>query len=292
MDDILVTVALPLILAFIMFTLGLGLRIGDFLRVFTIPKAFAVGVLNQMILLPVVGFAIALILGLPPELAVGMMILALCPGGVTTNVLTKIAGGNTPLSISLTAVVTIVSVITVPILVTVSVGYFMAAEAPQVNTTQLSITMFLMTVVPVVLGMILTALAPGFVSGISTLLSRIAVVLFALIILAAIATNLDVLRANLPTLGPAVVILMIIMLVLGLISASGLGLETRDGTTIAIESGIQNGTLGIAVGAILAAQILGSTEEFSAFALPSAVYGVMMYVVGVPFVLWRRRMHA
>lgn len=291
MGNVLIDVVLPLALAFIMFTLGLGLRIADFTRVFAMPKAFAVGVVNQMVLLPIVGFVIAVALGMPAELAVGMMILALAPGGVTTNVLAKIGHGNTALSISLTAVVTIVSAITLPIIIAFAARFFMGSETPEVNTLSLSITMFLMTVVPVALGMGLTALAPEFVTGAGPWLGRIAVVLFAVIVLAAIATNLDVLFANLASLGPATIILMVVMLAVGLVTAKMLGLGVQDATTIAVETGVQNSTLGIAVGAILAGQILGDTEGFSTFALPSAMYGVLMYLGAVPFVLWRRRLH-
>ena len=291
MGAILVDVALPLILAFIMFTLGLGLRIDDFTRVFVQPKSFVTGLANQMVLLPVAGFLIASLLGMPPELAVGMMILALCPGGVTTNVLTKIGNGNTALSISLTAVVTVVSVVTLPLILTWSVGALMGADTPPVDTLALSLTMFMMTVLPVAIGMIVTALAPGFVTGAGVTLSRIAVVLFALIVLAAIATNLDVLRDNIARLGPATLILMALMMALGLLTARALGLAPRDATTIAIETGVQNSTLGIAVGAIIADQILGPAEGFSAFALPAAMYGVLMYLLAVPFVLWRRSLH-
>lgn len=291
MGNVLIDVVLPLALAFIMFTLGLGLRIADFTRVFSIPKAFAVGFVNQMILLPIVGFVIALALGMPAELAVGMMILALAPGGVTTNVLAKIGDGNMALSISLTAVVTIVSAMTLPIVIAFAVRYFMGSETPEVNTLSLSITMFLMTVVPVALGMVVTAVAPSFVSGGGQWLGRIAVVLFAVIVLAAIATNLDVLFANLASLGPATIVLMLVMLAVGLMTAKMLGLGVQDATTIAVETGVQNSTLGIAVGAILAGQILGGSEGFSTFALPSAMYGVLMYLGAVPFVLWRRRLH-
>lgn len=291
MGDILVDVALPLILAFIMFTLGLGLRVGDFTRVFTMPKAFATGFVNQMILLPIVGFALAMIVGLSPELSVGLVILALCPGGVTTNVLAKIADGNTALSISLTAVMTILAAFTLPIILGYAVTSFLGSDAPPVDTLALSLTMFLMTVLPVVIGMAVTAFAPGFVAVAATVLSRIAVALFALIVLAAIATNLDVLQDNIATLGPACLGLMALMLVIGMVTARMVGLGPRDATTIAIETGVQNSTLGIAVAAILAGQILGEVEGFSAFALPAAMYGVLMYVLAVPFALWRRGQH-
>jgi len=291
MGNVLIDVVLPLALAFIMFTLGLGLKAADFTQVFAMPKAFAVGVVNQMVLLPLVGFAIAVLLGMPPELAVGMMILALAPGGVATNVLAKIGNGNMALSISLTAIVTIISAVTLPIIIAFGVRYFMGADTPDVNTLSLSITMFLMTVVPVALGMVVTTLAPRFVSGGEQWLSRIAVVLFAVIVLAAILMNLDVLFDNIGLLGPATILLMVIMIGVGLGSAKMLGLSVKDATTVAVETGVQNSTLGIAVGAILAGQILGGSEGFSTFALPSAMYGVVMYFGAVPFVLWRRTLH-
>lgn len=290
MGNVLIDVVLPLALAFIMFTLGLGLKIVDFTRVFSMPKAFVLGFVNQMVILPIVGFGMAIALGLPPELAVGMLILALSPGGVTSNVLTKIGDGNTPLSISLTAVVTIISAFTLPLIVAFGVRYFVGADTPEVNTLALSVTMFLLTVVPVVLGMILTALMPSLVGRVSRVLGVVAVVLFAVIVLAAIATNLDVLFANLALLMPATVVMLLVMLVIGLSTAKMAGLPARDATTVAIETGVQNGTLGIAVGAILAGQLLGSSEGFSAFALPSAMYGIVMYLA-VPFAIWRRGKH-
>ncbi len=259
--------------------------------IFTMPKAFSVGVVSQMALLPLVGFAIAVLLGMPPELAVGMMISALSPGGVTTNVLAKIGNGNTALSISLTAIVTIISAVTLPIIIAFGVRYFMGADTPDLNTLSLSITMFLMTVVLVALGMVITAFAPRFVTGAGPWLSRIVVGLLAVIVLAAILTTLDVLFDNIGLLGPATILLIGVMIGLGLGSAKMLVLSVRDVTTIAVETGVQNSTLGIAVGAILAGQILGGSEGFSTFALPSAMYGVMMYFGAVPFVLWRRSLH-
>lgn len=290
MGSILIDVVLPLALAFIMFTLVLGLRIADFVRVFAMPKAFAVGFINQMILLPLIGFGMAIALGLPPELAVGMLVLALSPGGVTSNVLTKIGDGNTPLSISLTAVVTIISAFTLPLIIAFGVRYFKGADTPEVDTVSLSVTMYLLMVVPVALGMILTAVMPRLIESVSRVLGVIAVVLFAVIVLAAIATNLDVLFANLTLLMPATVVMLVIMLLVGLSTAKIAGLSGRDATTVAIETGVQNGTLGIAVGAILAGQLLGSSEVLSAFALPSAMYGIVMYLA-VPFAIWRRGKH-
>lgn len=281
-----VQVLLPLILAFIMFSLGLGLRKQDFARVLTYPKAFATGITNQLVLLPLIAFGLIKVFGFTAEIAVGVMIISFCPGGVTSNVLTKIAKGNTPLSISLTAVVSLASVITVPILVALSVGHFMGVDGAEVNITKLGFTMFLITAVPVLLGMLLTAIKPALVNNISRGVSRTANVLFVFIILAALVKNWDVFYGNLPTLGPALVLLNVVMLALGLISSSLMKLDSKDASTISIESGVQNGTLGIAVGALIA---LNATELLPHTTLPSVVYSIVMYVVTVPFVLWRQR---
>lgn len=282
----LVKVALPLILAFIMFSLGLGLRKQDFTRVLKFPKAFGTGILNQLILLPLIAFGLIKAFGFSPEIAVGVMILSLCPGGVTSNVLTKIGKGNTPLSISLTAITSLVSIITVPIMVALSVHHFMGVDGPEVNIASLGIKMFLITAVPVRLGMLLTALAPDFVNKISKGVSRTAIVLFVFIIVAALAKNWVVFSSNLPTLGPALILLNIAMLALGLITSRLMKLDSMDATTVSIESGVQNGTLGIAVGALIA---LNATETLPPTTVPSAIYSILMYFVSVPFVLWRRK---
>ncbi len=281
----LVKVALPLILAFIMFSLGVGLRVSDFTRVIKFPKAFGTGLFNQLILLPLIAFGIVTAFKISPELAVSIMILAFCPGGVTSNVLTRLANGNTPLSISLTAVTSLLSIITVPILVAVSMKHFMGEHEAQINVTSLGIKMFLLTGVPVGLGMFLKARAPGVVEKISRMVSRIAIVLFVLIIIAALAANRVVVFGNLAALGPALILLNIGMLGLGLASSRLLNLETKDATTISLESGVQNGTLGIAVGAMIAAN---SSDSLPPTTIASAVYGITMYVVSLPFVLWRR----
>lgn len=282
----LVKVALPLILAIIMFSLGLGLRGADFTRVIKFPMAFGAGLFNQLILLPIIAFAIVMAFQIPAELAVSVMILSFCPGGVTSNVLTRLANGNTPLSISLTAVTSLLSIVTVPLLVALSVKHFMGVEGPEVNVTALGIKMFLLTAVPVGLGMLLTAKAPDVVEKISKTISRIALVLFVLIIIAALAANRAVFFSNLPVLGPALILLNLVMLGLGLGSSKLLKLDTKDATTISLESGVQNGTLGIAVGAMIAA---GASESLPPTTIASAVYGITMYFVSLPFVFRRKK---
>ena len=281
-----IKIALPLVLAFIMFSLGLGLKKSDFTRILKFPKAFAVGLLNQVILLPVIALILALLVGLSPEFAVGLIILALCPGGVTSNVLTRIAGGNTPLSISLTAVTSLLSIITVPLLVAFAVRHFMGESAPPVDVTQLGFIMFCITAVPVALGMIITSKAPALTDRIAPFISRAAIVLFIIIIAGALAKNWTVFITNLPTLGPVLVILNITLLAIGLGSAKLLKLEKSDASTIAIESGIQNGTLAITVGALIA---VSASEVLPPTTVPAAVYSITMYFVSIPFVLWRRK---
>lgn len=281
-----VKIALPLILAFIMFSLGLGLRREDFTRVLKFPRAFGAGLLNQLILLPLVALGLAHAFGLSPDFAVGLMILALCPGGVTSNVLARLAGGNAPLSISLTATTSLLSIITVPLMVAWSVSHFMGESGPAVDVTKLGITMFLITAVPVALGMTLTAKSPTFVTRFAPGISRAAIILFVLIIVAALAKNWAVFSSNLGTLGPVAILLNLLLLAAGLATAMLISLEKKDATTISIESGVQNGTLAIAVGSIIAST---DSQTLPPTTVPAAVYSITMYLVCGPFVLWRRR---
>lgn len=285
----LVTVVLPLVLAFIMFSLGLGLRLADFSRVFKYPKVFSIGLANQLILLPLLAFGLVLLFQLPSELALGTMILAFAPGGVTSNFLTRLAKGNAPVSISLTAVVSLISVLSVPILVSLAYKRFPIEGSEEVNVTMLGVKMFLLTAVPVGVGMFLTAKTPKFVERSSGVISQVAMALFVLVIVAAIAANWKMLSENLPTLGPALILLNVLLLGLGLLTAKVSGLSGADATTVAIESGVQNGTLAITI-ALLAIGVTGETPEIlPPITAPAAVYGVTMYFISLPFVYWRRR---
>jgi BASS family bile acid:Na+ symporter len=283
----LLKVVLPLSLAFIMFTLGMGLKVASFSDIARFPKAFTLGLINQVILLPLVGFSIAVLFQLPPALAVGVMILALSPGGVTTNVLTKIAGANTALSITLTAIVTLISVVTLPIIINLSMRYFTGSVAEEFNIFRISLSIFLITVVPVSIGVLLTHLTPRFVAKASRLLSKVAMALFVIIVFAAILSNWDTLVSNLIRLGPALILMNVVLLVVGLLTASIVGLGAKDATTISIETGVQNVTIAIAVAPLIVASTTVLPEE----AIPAAVYGVVMYLVTLPFVFLRMRKH-
>ncbi|MGI9402375.1 MAG: bile acid:sodium symporter family protein, partial [Rhizobiaceae bacterium] len=175
--------------------------------------------------------------------------------------------------------------ITIPVLVALSASYFMGLEAPDIDVTALALAMFLITAVPVTLGVAVRHFAPSFSQGAERILSIIATVLFVVIIIGALAANWSVFIENLPRLAPALVVLNIVLLAIGVVSSRLLHLSGREATAIAIESGTQNGTLGITVGSLIAEQASGLPP----FSLPSAVYGITMYLVTVPFVFWRRR---
>lgn len=281
----LLEIVLPLSLAFIMFSLGLGLTIADFARVVKLPRGVFVGVAVQLVILPVIAFILLMIFPLPPEMAVGVMILSFCPGGVTSNILTKLAGGTLALSITLTGVVSLMAVITVPLLVAASVGYFMGSDAPEIDVSSLAIAMFLITAVPVAIGVAVRHFASGFAIGAEPWVSRIASILFVIIVIGAIASNWELFISNLPVLGPILIVLNVLMLIIGVVLARLVGLNKSDSVAIALEAGVQNATLGITVGGLIAVGVSG----FSPYALASGVYGITMYLVTAPFILWMRR---
>lgn len=282
--DLLINVVLPLSLAIIMLSLGIGLTVADFGRVALRPRAFAIGALCQVVLLPLTALTLTWAFGLRGELAVGLFLLALCPGGVTSNMISRLARGDVALSVSLTAVISLLSILTVPVLAAWSVRWYMGDAAPPVTVASLALAMFLITTLPVALGVLLRHLAPGFADRVEPGLTGLATALFVLIVLAALAGNWDLFVSNLASLGPALVSLNLALMVLGLLIAGLFGLAWQARKTVSIETGIQNATLGIT----LAALISGQSEGFSTYALPSAVYGITMYLVALPFVAWFR----
>ena len=277
-----IDIILPLSLVFIMFTLGIGLTIEDFKNILREPKAFGLGIINQMILLPIVAFFIVSIIKLPNEMAVGMMILACCPGGVTSNIITKLAKGDTALSISYTAVVSIASVITLPLIVGFSMQHFLESNAPTINILSLGLTMFLITTMPVTIGLYINTKYHDIAAPFLPIANKISTVLFIIIVIGALASEWDLFIKNLNTLAPAIITLIIIMLFIGYNSALWFGISKKKAITISIESGIQNATVGITIGGL----ILNQGTGLSILSLPSGVYGILMYLVCLPFVFW------
>ena len=277
-----IEIFLPLSLVFIMFTLGLGLTLDDFKNIFHYPKAFAVGIVNQMILLPVVAFIILYFINLPGEMAVGMMILACCPGGVTSNMITKLAKGDTALSISFTAFVSILAVVTLPLVVGFSMEYFIGSEAPDINILSLGLSMFFITTVPVSAGLYANTRFKDKISSFTKIAEKISTFLFVVIVIGALSSEWSTFLNNIRTLGPAIVALLVVMIFLGYNSSRLFKISSKMSITVAIESGIQNATVGITIGSL----ILRQEGALSVFSLPSGVYGIVMYFICLPFVFW------
>ncbi|MFC3230765.1 bile acid:sodium symporter family protein [Marinibaculum pumilum] len=282
--EALLTVILPVSLAVIMFALGIGLTLDDFARVARRPFVFLAGAVAQLAVLPLIAFALVGAFGMQGALAVGVMILAFCPGGVTSSVLTRLARGDVALSISLTAVLSLVSLVTIPLLVALTVGHFMAEAAPDVDISSLTLSIFLISTVPVAVGVGLRRLAPHLADRIERVLRPLALLLFLCIVLGAIAANWQALIDHVLQLGPVLVALNVAVLLVGLGVGRVFGLRHGIGRAMAIELGTQNATLGITLGALIAT----TGGVFSGYALPSAVYGVTMYLVMAPFVAWWR----
>ncbi len=282
--DFLINVGLPLSLAIIMLSLGIGLEVADFRRVLTRRLPFAIGAISQVIVLPMATFALVTAFSFPAEIAVGFMLLSFCPGGVTSNILAKLAKGDVALSVTLTAVISLLSILTVPVLATWSVTHFMGEAAPEVSISGLAIAMFLITTLPVAIGVTVRHYFKGPAIAIDGPLSKLAAVLFVLIVITALAGNWQLFIDNLGVMGAGLISLNVILLLIGLGLSRIAGLGWTETKTIAIETGIQNSALGIT----LAALITATTNGLSPLALPAAVYGITMYFVSLPFILWFR----
>ena len=275
---------LPLALAYIMFTLGIGLTVNDFRQVVTHPKAFFMGIFNQMLIVPTVAFILVMSTSPPPAIAFGIMLLSFCPGGTTSGLLTHYGKGNVALSLSLTGVVSLVSMVSLPLLIVLAYGHFMTDAPQSVSMTKMSLLVFLITALPVLLGMVVRHKAPNFVSKFRKLFERLATVFFVIIVIAVIATNFPAFKGQVLSIGAILVAMIAILFAIGIGSSRLFGLNWYDSKTIAIESSIQNGTAAIALSPI----IMNTSEALPEIALPAAAYSVLMYVVGIPLVLLLR----
>jgi BASS family bile acid:Na+ symporter len=276
------SVLLPLGLAFIMFSLGIGLTPGDFKRVFRHPRAFGVGVLCHFILLPLVGFAVVKFFGITGALAVGFMIVAACPTGTTSNLLTYYARGDVALALSFTATAGLASIVTVPLILGWALTYFMDGTK-QVNfpVGMVMTQIFLLIGAPVAAGMYLRAKWPVFAVRYQKPLSTVAAIVFVLIVAAAIARNWALFKEQTASLAPLVFTINAVMLALGFGLARLAKVEIRQAATVGIESAVQNTTLAI----VISSSIL----KDDVMMLPGAVYGVLMYVTGIAFVFVMRK---
>ncbi|MDE0060073.1 MAG: bile acid:sodium symporter family protein [Defluviicoccus sp.] len=277
-----VDVVLPLALAFIMLALGLGLTFDDFARVVRRPRDFALGAVCQIVVLPAVAFALASIWPMAPELALGLMIIAAAPGGVTSNILTAFARGDVALSISLTAVISLLSVITIPVIVVFSYARFLGEQAAKdISVAGTAIGVFLIVAVPVLIGLMIRRFAEGFALRVEPSARKVSAVLFVLVLAGAIIQE----RANIvPYFAEAGLVTLVLNLAMMAI-AWGLARMFATGPTqrvaIAIECGLQNGTLAIAVAVLLFGGGLAT--------VPAATYSLIMFATALIYIALLRR---
>lgn len=272
-----VTTIAPIALALIMLALGLGLSLENFTNIVKQPRDFLVGLICQLILLPIIAFILIKILNTSPELAIGVMIIAAAPGGVTSNVLTKFANGDVALSVSLTAIISLVSIITVPFIVFKSADLLnINYQSAEISMIGISMKMFLVVTFPVFIGMLIRKFATNFISSKEQLIQRISVFLFALVFLAILIEEKGNIIPYLAEAGLITLILNLTMMILGFYIAKKFASGIAQRKCISLECGLQNGTLAIFV----------STQIFdnSAYLVPTATYALIMFITSIIFV--------
>ena len=279
---IVVDVFLPLALAFIMFALGLGLTGNDFLRVIRQPRDFFVGTFSQIILLPIIAFILVKLWPISPELAIGVMIIAAAPGGVTSNILTSFARGDVALSISLTAIISLLSVITVPFIILTSVILIENSGLDlNISLTNMAISMFLIVTVPVIIGMIFRKFASNVAIKFEPIAKKISAVLFVIVLLGAILAEKDNVVSYFAQAGLITLVLNVVMMIVAYYIAQLLASGTEQKKCITIECGLQNGTLAIFV----ATSIFGG----GMYVVPAATYSLIMFGTSLIFVYLVRK---
>ncbi len=273
----------PVCLAIIMFGLGLGLTVADFKRVITIPRDFIVGFFGQVIILPIIAFILIHIISMPPEIALGVMVIAAAPGGVTSNILTKFANGDVALSVTLTAVVSLISVITVPLIVYNSASFLGFEITKEISMINIAVKMFFVVTVPVIFGMIVRSLMTDFIVSKTLFTQRLSVILFLVVFISIWVEEWDRIISFITRAGLVAFILNITMILIGYYMAKFLasGLEQRK--CISLECGLQNGTLAVFVATQLFDDIV--------FMVPTAAYALIMFVTSIIFVLIVRKIN-
>ena len=278
-----VTTIAPVALALIMLALGASLTVKDFTRVAQNPKEFFVGLICQLVLLPIIAYLLIIILKTPIELALGVMLIAAAPGGVTSNVLTKFADGDVALSISLTAITSLISIVSVPYVVFLSIEIFdINYVSGDVSMLGISLKMFFVVTVPVIIGMIIRKLANNFIENNMKLIQRISIALFIIVFVAIYIEEWDSIIMFLTTAGTIALILNITMMIVGFYIAKFFASGIAQRRCISLECGLQNGTLAVFVGT----QLFGTNMTYM---VPTAAYALIMMTTSVIFVLILRK---
>jgi len=275
-----VTKIAPIALALMMLGLGTSLTINDFTKVIKNPKDFLVGLICQLILLPIVAFALIKLLNTPAELAVGVMIIAAAPGGVTSNIYTKFANGDVALSISLTAIISLISIITVPLIV------FKSAEILEVSLISknismigISIKMFFVVTVPVIIGMVIRRFFNDYIVLKSNLITKVSVILFVIVLFGIYISEWDKIIQFLTSAGLIATTLNITMMIIGYYVAKVFATGIAQQKCIALECGLQNGTLAV----FIATQLGSEVGVLSSLIVPTAAYGIVMFATSLIF---------
>mgnify|MGYP001494372074 FL=1 len=281
---IITEIFLPLSLAFIMFSLGLSLTIEDFSRVIKQPKDFLIGLICQIILLPIVAFLIVKIWPISPELAIGVIIISVAPGGVTSNILTFLSKGDVALSISLTAIVSLLSVITVPYVLISSI-YLLGYDSliKDISLISMAIQMFLIVAIPTLIGMILRKFLTNFAIKFGSIANKISIFLFVFVLIGAIVSEKDNIIEYFAEAGLVTLFLNILMMILAFYIASFFGSAPPQKKAISIECGLQNGTLAIFIGTTL--------FNGGAYIIPAATYSIIMFITSLIFIFFVRKVN-
>ena len=274
----------PIALALIMLGLGLGLTVNDFLRLVKIPRDFLVGFLCQVILLPIIAFILIKIIPMPIEIALGVMVIAAAPGGVTSNILTKFADGDVALSVSLTAVVSILSILTVPFIIFTSADLLGVSEInSEISMTSIALKMFFVVTVPVIFGMIIRSFMTDFIVSKTLIVQRISVILFMIVFISIWIEEWDKITSFITKAGLICFILNIVMIFTGYYVAKYFISGVAQRKCISLECGLQNGTLAVFVATQLFDDIV--------FMVPTAAYALIMFVTSIFFVLIVRKIN-
>lgn len=274
------TIALPIALALIMGTLGLSLRLADFARIATEPRGILIGLANLVVLSPLLAFGVAELYGLAPAFAVGLVLLGASPGGTLANLLTHLARGDTALSVSMTAISSVAAVVTVPLYLSLAIAHFDAGFADDVSMLGVVVRVFLITLVPLAFGMWVRARNPARAAQLEPRLRRGALLVFVLVVIGAVAGEQEAITDNFADLALATLTLNVAAMTASFLVARAARLNDRQATAIAMELGIHNGTLAIAVGVSIAEVV----------AIPAAVYSAFMFLTAGSFarLMYRR----
>ena len=272
----------PIALAIIMFGLGLGLTVKDFLRLVKFPKDFFVGIFCQVILLPLVAFILISIIPMKLELALGFMVIAAAPGGVTSNILTRFANGDVALSVSLTAFVSLISIVTVPLIIFTSADLLGFSNINKdISMMSIGVKMFFVVTVPVMLGMICRSLMTNFIISKTLIIQRLSVLLFMIVFISIWVEEWDKIISFITRAGLTSLILNLLMIFLGYYIAKFFATGIAQRKCISLECGLQNGTLAVFVATQLFDEII--------FMVPTAAYALIMFVTSIIFVLKVRK---